>query len=241
MPPSPSLYFPGFRTAPARETKLLLSSLDQVSRVLEWARNAMQTDPHADLSRGGIYTTSTLYLDTEDLDVFHRRGSHGRHKYRVRRYDNGTLFLERKSKRGTAVKKRRTRISSSELGLLGRPSESFAWDGYWFLRRVRARTLKPVCQINYERAAFSSLDSGNPIRLTLDRQVSCRSTLDFTFEKQVPVPVLAGQAILELKYMGNLPGLFEELIYSLALGPQPVSKYRLSLRTLNALPGTVVR
>ena len=201
----------------------------------------MQADPHADPSRGGIYTTSTLYLDTADLDVFHRRGSHGRHKYRVRRYDNGTVFLERKSKWGTVVKKRRTRIPSCELGLLGRPSESFAWDGYWFLRRVRARTLKPVCQVNYERAAFSALAGGNPIRLTLDRQVSCRSTLDFAFETQAPVPVLAGQAILELKYMGNLPGLFEELIYSLALGPQPVSKYRLSLRTLNALPGTVVR
>ncbi len=44
-------------------------------------------------------------------DVFHRRGSFGRSKYRIRRYgDEDAFFLERKMRQPAVLAKRRTRL-----------------------------------------------------------------------------------------------------------------------------------
>ena len=91
-------------------------------QVREWARSELEADPHGEGPFGDEYRTTSLYFDTAEHDVFHRRGSFGRAKYRVRRYsEHDFVFLERKLRKPGFLFKRRTRtpigfsISSSGL------------------------------------------------------------------------------------------------------------------------------
>src|SRR5437899_9692609 len=78
--------------------------------VLEWARGRMSPDPNGSGDMNDGYQITSLYFDTEQFDVFARKGSFGRTKYRVRRYGpSDIVFLERKLKTGGLVTKRRPR------------------------------------------------------------------------------------------------------------------------------------
>src|SRR5437762_916719 len=80
----------------AYEIKFLVPT-EQALQVREWARGCMRPDPNSASGTGDCYRTTSLYYDTKELDVFHKRGSFGRCKYRVRRYDASPMvFLERK-------------------------------------------------------------------------------------------------------------------------------------------------
>jgi hypothetical protein len=90
---------PAFRSASGRSERLI-------------------ADPHGTGPHADEYRVSTLYLDTAGRDVFHRRGSYGRSKYRVRRYgDEPRVFLERKLRTASRLAKRRTDIPLDELTL----------------------------------------------------------------------------------------------------------------------------
>src|SRR6266705_2729617 len=81
-----------------REMKFLLSP-GLADDVLDWARARLDRDPHGGGPHGDTYQTTSLYFDTREFDVFHRRGSFGRSKYRIRRYGSADfIFLERKLK-----------------------------------------------------------------------------------------------------------------------------------------------
>lgn len=55
--------------------------------VLEWARAHLSPDPNAaNGEQNDAYQITSIYFDTEEYDVYHRNGSFGRSKYRVRRY-----------------------------------------------------------------------------------------------------------------------------------------------------------
>src|SRR5260221_10849107 len=86
------------------------------SEIREWARIRLAPDPHGGGSGGDQYRTASVYFDTAAFDVFHRRGSFGRSKYRVRRYGQGhVVFLERKLAKPGLVTKRRTRVALDVL------------------------------------------------------------------------------------------------------------------------------
>src|SRR5678809_703047 len=88
-------------------------------RIREWARKRLEADPHGTGPHADEYRVSTLYLDTAARDVFHRRGSYGRSKYRVRRYgEEPRVFLERKLRTGSRLAKRRTDIPLDSLHTL---------------------------------------------------------------------------------------------------------------------------
>ena len=206
--------------------------------VLAWAGKQLVADPHGNGSAQGSYRVNSLYFDTTDLDVYHRNGSYGRCKYRVRRYGReDAIFLERKLKTRGQVGKRRTRISNEELLLLDEIPGSSAWDGFWFQRRLLARRLGPQCQIAYDRAALVGMSSEGPIRLTVDRDVRAFPIKSLSVvDEGAWLPLLSGQCILELKYRLMMPALFASLIQELALNPQPVSKYRLSVQAFGWAP-----
>ena len=92
----------------AREIKFLLDA-SRARAVRDWARTHLTPDLHGAGPFGDEYATSTLYFDTDDFDVFHRRGSFGRSKYRVRRYGaSDVVFFERKLRTNGRLVKRRT-------------------------------------------------------------------------------------------------------------------------------------
>jgi hypothetical protein len=216
---SPSLGPPGGGEQPAFELKFLLSAAD-AGRVEAWARGRLTPDPHG---KAGTYRTTTLYLDTPLLDVYHKSPGYRRSKYRVRRYGAEDLaHLERKTRKGDRVRKRREVLPLAGLPRLLDPDGA----GTWFGPRVVGRLLRPACCVAYARTAYVGLTPGGPVRLTLDREVAGAPASGW----KVPAPVegrelLPGQAVLELKFRSALPGLFRELLGAQPARPAGRSKY----------------
>ena len=220
----------------ARELKFLvpLATADQVTA---WSRARLSPDPHGSGQFGDEYCTTSLYFDTDALDVYHRKGSFGRSKYRIRRYDAAQVaFLERKLRTKDVLTKRRTPVSLEALQRLGAASEAPAtWTGRWFQQRLEARRLRPTCQITYQRVARVVTTFDGPARLTVDHAVVARPAraAEFLPESAGGTTVLNGDAIVEIKFLGQPPAMFRELVETFALEPFTISKYRLSVETLS--------
>jgi hypothetical protein len=200
----------------------------------DWVRERLRPDPHGGGDAGDRYQVTSAYLDTAAFDVYRRNGSFARSKYRVRRYDDSdTVFLERKTKRGTRVCKRRSPIAMETLDALWRSRPEPSRAGYWFHRRVLGRALHPICYISYLRLARVGESGSGPIRLTLDENLRAWRAAGAGFEAMPAAAALAhDRLILELKYGSVMPALFKALIAEFAPVPQGISKYRLALPAL---------
>jgi hypothetical protein len=224
---SPSIQRSPGESVPAFELKFLLAEV-VAQQVEAWAAEHLERDVFAGPERGGSYQTTTLYLDTPGLDVFYRtRGFRGR-KYRLRRYgEDERVYLERKSRRGDRVKKRRCDVPLADLAIFPFDGAAVDWPGLWFRDRIGLRALQPVCRISYERTAFVQATSEGPVRLTLDRQIRGLPSAAWDLP---PVRdgrhILAGQVICEFKFRAGLPALFKDLIADLKIQPASISKYR---------------
>ncbi len=219
------------------ELKFLVSEA-MAEQIELWARQFLAFDPHADAALGNAYRIHSLYLDTAELDVYRRTPSYGRRKFRLRRYGTERgVFLERKTKAGERVRKRRTLIPDTELIRLQDATVEPSWPACWFQRRVQRRRLQPTCLITYDRVAHVGASGDTPMRLTLDRHIHCAASSDWatswaTSWRVAEPPgasllLLPGQVVLELKYRTVLPALFKRLVQEFNLRPRPASKYRL--------------
>src|ERR1039457_5039632 len=129
--------------ASASEIKFLLTPA-LAEQIRSWARTHLMPDPNAQGAHSDIYRITSLYFDTEQLDVFHRRGSYGRGKYRIRRYGQSEVsFLERKLRTRNQLTKRRAGVELGALERLTWAGPQRDWIGRWFHRRLLARTLGP--------------------------------------------------------------------------------------------------
>lgn len=229
---------PGFRVggtgAPSYELKFRIDAAKAES-ILDWARDRLEPDEHADPALDGAYLVHTLYLDTAALDVYHRAPSFRRRKFRVRRYGNDAVFhLEQKTRTGDRVSKRRTPVDGEVLDAMmtaaAVPAEA-AWT--WFHHRVADRRLGPVLRITYARKAFvGSASAGSP-RLTVDDAITAvREPAWSVGDAAGGTPILQTERILELKYQSSLPTPFKQAITMFALTPATLSKYRLAAAPL---------
>jgi hypothetical protein len=214
------------------ETKFLVDSSTGRS-IREWARMHLDPDPHGLGRHGDEYRISSLYFDTDAGDVFHRRASFGRAKYRVRRYgDAEVAYLERKLRKPGVLSKRRTPVALGALHCLDRHTPEPRWEGAWFHRRLLLRRQKPVCQISYLRIARAASTTDGPARLTLDDDLRAVTAREPRFLPEPGRAVLPRRMILELKYGHHLPAIFKRMVEDLKLAPRSASKYRLGMTTL---------
>jgi hypothetical protein len=205
-------------------------------RIRQWARTHLEADSHGSGPFGDEYETTTVYFDTQTFEVFHRRGSFGRAKYRIRRYaDADVVFLERKLRRPGMLVKRRTPVPVAARAGLSRVNGSDT--GRWFTRRLHARRLEPVCRLSYHRMARWLPDDPASPRLTLDAAVRASSVDVVRFDGEPGVPVLGRDQVLELKFRGPVPAVFKRLMSELVLRPETLSKYRAGVAALG-LAGT---
>lgn len=200
-------------------------------QIMEWGRSRLMPDPNAD--GGGAndgYQITSLYFDTEAFDVYHRKGSFGRSKYRIRRYGpSKTVFLERKLKTRGMVTKRRASVGIEELTRLENGEPDADWPGFWYHQRLQARRLRPICQIQYQRTARVAMTQNGPIRLTLDREIRTVPLQSLAFNDLAPgAPISDDQVIVEFKFRMGMPVLFKELVERFALNQKRISKYRLA-------------
>ncbi len=216
------------------EIKFLVSEAIGL-QVREWARTRLEADPHGTGPNGDEYRVSTLYLDTAARDVFNRRGSYGRSKYRVRRYgEESRVFLERKLRTSSRLAKRRTDIPLGSLHLL-KNQDVDGHDGTtWFRKRVFMRQLEPVCRVTYLRTARFAMTPEGRMRMTLDYALAASPADTFALgvDGHGPASLLAGHMILELKYRGTMPAVFKELADTFAISPGRASKYRVAADAL---------
>jgi hypothetical protein len=224
----------------ASELKFLLDKA-LAGQVRAWARARLERDPHGTGPHGDEYLTTSLYFDTDARDVFYRRGSFGRAKYRVRRYGSlETVFLERKLRTSGMLVKRRTLMPIDVLSRLALEVGDSAWPGDWFHRRLLARRLRPACQVSYLRMArFGPVAGQGAARLTLDERLAVAAIEAAHFNGALGMPFLDDRVILELKFRGPLPALFKHLIEEFALAAQPASKYRFGMSALGLSPAAV--
>lgn len=225
----------------SRETRIRAAEIkflvDPVlgNKVRDWARANLDPDPHGKGSTRDQYGITSVYFDTGNLDVFFRRRSFGRCKFRARRYgDSDAVFLERKLTRPGLVTKRRTLvpIEVASHNLNGSVSER-GWPGEWFERRLKVRQLVPISQVSYTRTArVIPAENGGMHRLTLDEDIRVVPADSLAFAAGTGAPVLADQVILEMKYSRGFPEAFQRLIDEFALVPESASKYRLGLAIL---------
>lgn len=207
-----------------------------------WARGELAADSHGSGAYADEYTITSLYYDTDALDVLHRRGSYGRAKYRVRRYGTTALaFLERKMRTKALLAKRRTAISLDDLEVLQEQEPVEGWAGAWFHDRIRARRLQPLVQVAYARMAREMTGPYGVVRLTVDDELKAVPSFDCEFLNAAGRPVLHDRAIVEIKYRRALPAKFRTLIDTHRLVPARISKYRLAQDALrpNAVPSPI--
>lgn len=204
------------------ELKVVLSK-PEAERVQAWAAERLSPDPFGD--EAGVYEVRTLYLDSPQMEIYHRLGEDRGTKFRVRRYgEEGQVWLERKRRRGDRVKKRRARWPLGELSRLlsgsGAPAE---WAGS-FQNAVCNRDLAPVLLVVYPRSAFAGEDSA---RLTLDWGVKVwrMGPDDDPFDPPGDPVEVTDDVILELKYDGTMPPVFDELLKMLDRDTSGFSKY----------------
>jgi hypothetical protein len=214
------------------ETKLLVDAR-LGDEIRAWARGRLGPDPHGSGAFRDQYGVTSVYLDTEAHDVYHRRGSYGRSKYRIRHYENDqAAFLERKLRTRLRLTKRRTRIPLESIAGLRLDNPDPTHPAYWFFRRVTLRRLGPVCVIRYARTARMADTSEGPVRMTLDTSVVASPTSLVTLNAGQVRPLVEGSMILELKYSGVFPRLFKDLVDEFHLTPRSASKYRFAVQTL---------
>ena len=214
------------------ETKLVVDARI-ADDIRAWARERLGPDPNGGGPFRDQYGVVSVYLDTDAHDVYHRRGSYGRSKYRIRHYESDTsAFLERKLRTRLRLTKRRTRIPLEAVSnlLLDHPDPTHP--AHWFFRRVTLRKLHPVCVIRYARTARMAETSEGPVRMTLDANVAASPTTVVTLHTGPSYPLVEGKIILELKYSGVFPRLFRDLVDEFHLTPRPASKYRFAVQTL---------
>lgn len=188
----------------------------------------LHADPNADPKLGGAYQVASLYCDTPRLDVFHRVGNHRNRKFRLRRYgDSRSIFLERKTRRGSRVSKQRAVISMDELERMDAALIDADWPGEWFRRQIGKRELGPVCLISYKRTAFFGECQGCPIRLTFDREVRAAPANGWNVGAvDDGISVLPAAVVCEFKFCGAMPTVFREVVAEFGLMACGVSKYR---------------
>ena len=225
--------------AAACEIKFLIDER-LAAPIRAWARTTLKADPHGSGPFGDAYRTSTVYFDTRQLDVFHRRHSFGRAKYRVRRYGSSELvFFERKLRKPGVLIKRRTLDDIATMARLDEDRADSAWPAHWFHRRLLVRRLQPVCQVTYDRMARVQNTPEGFVRLTLDDGLRVAPASEPRFASDDGRPFLERHAIVELKYHARVPALFRRLIQEFALKPQTASKYRLGLAALGCADATL--
>jgi len=218
----------------AREVKFVVS-VPTAGEIRDWARTMLDPDPHAGGHHGDEYRTTSVYFDTAALDVFHRRGSYGRSKYRLRRYGSAPhVFLERKLRADDRVTKWRTPVELRELERLDvlHADAAAEWSGRWFHQRVLIRRLQPTCEVSYDRTARVTMTETGPARLTIDEHVEVRPAYRAAFLGGDGAIVIERDVVVELKFRAYMPLVFKQLVETFALTPRAVSKYRLSVAAL---------
>jgi hypothetical protein len=228
------------------ECKYLVSEL-LLPELRAFLRPFTQPDAFAARYPTYRYPVCSLYLDSDDLLLYHQvvRGEKKRFKLRVRTYSDDPdtpAYFEVKSKVDAIVHKRRAAVDRrravellsqgwapylSDLGVDDRE------DLDEFLQHAMLVGARPVLRVKYQREAYQGTGD-EPTRLTIDTELVHAVTLgpDFahTSGRWARTPI--GGCVIEIKFTERFPWWIQELVRTFGLRQRAVPKYALSAEHL---------
>jgi len=207
-------------------------------RIISLIEPYMELDPFSQKQETKSYLVRSLYLDTLDRRFYNEKlaGLHTRKKLRIRGYNdnNSEVFLEIKRRYNNIIVKQRAQIEFENLPYI---LDGYGWykaegknrmeaetiNNFTYLKRILG--LEPLVLITYDREAYmGAFDSR--ARLTFDRNLRCLPGKNTAlFYPGADWLTVTNRCILELKFDGELPFFFRQLIRRLSLRAEAISKY----------------
>jgi SPX domain protein involved in polyphosphate accumulation len=188
------------------------------------------------------YSVHSLYLDSNELDIYLRtvNGDKNRYKLRIRYYDeNGSpaLYFEVKQRTDNIISKTRSKVRRDSLTrLLGgdapqmedlfEPTKDNLRKLDFFCRLRNSIDAQPMSQVSYRREAWLPSD-GNSARVTFDRDVRSGADREAKMSTETShLPCIFGpQVILELKFTDRFPDWMRDLVREFHLVQVSAAKY----------------
>jgi hypothetical protein len=217
-------------------------SADAAVRMREFVRLYLVPDEYSEGKPDYSYHNHSIYLDSEDLQLFWDviNSNKNRYKLRIRYYDDNPetpVFFEIKRRMNDAILKKRAAVrrSAVEQLLAGHmpeaqhlfypsPASFDAVQEFCYLKEdLRA---SPKIHVAYRREAWVSV-ADNSVRVSFDREVC--SAPHFTGETTTRIEnyrmPFEPDVILELKFTGRFPNWFREMVEVFGVMQLGAAKY----------------
>ncbi len=221
--------------------RIAASTVEAVRRFIQ---PFVRPDSFATCRPGLRYPVGSLYLDSQDLRLYHQTvaGEKQRFKLRVRTYsdDPGSrAFFEVKQKANNVVHKRRAGLTREQaaavldqrpLDFLDDLAPGRRDDLQFFNHHAGLVSARPVIRVRYMREAYEAIGR-EPARVTLDSELMHAVTLggNLSHADGAWVATPLDGVILEIKFTERFPWWIQELVRAFGLRQQSVPKYVLSL------------
>ena len=185
------------------------------------------------------YPISSLYLDSNTLDLFNETIDKkvNRFKLRIRCYDDNPespCFFEIKRRFNTVIVKDRARAEKCSIAnILQNPcflpcnntnsDEEILKQFQFYARMIN---IKPIVLVKYMRQAYEG-DTSNRVRITFDRNLSFKTVNQPKLQvnglgwQNVPMDFV----VLEIKFTENYPAWLSEMVKMFDLKQTSMSKY----------------
>lgn len=197
-------------------------------RVRDFVRCYLGIDEYGVGKPNFSYPVHSLYLDTDNLEIYWRtvNGDKNRYKLRLRYYSDHPdtpVFFEIKRRMKDVILKQRGGVKQDAVPLLlsghlpgdehmisKNPSSLVAVQR--FCQLMAELGARPKSHIYYKREAYVA--DNDEVRVTMDRDVYSEPNLDPKIKIKMTKPVhsYAGFVILELKFTNRFPNWFRELV-----------------------------
>jgi hypothetical protein len=209
------------------ELKYLIDE-GMAGRVRDFVRCYLSMDEFSDGQPNHSYAVHSLYLDSDNLEIYWRtvNGDKNRYKLRLRYYSDHPdtpVFFEIKRRMKDIILKQRGGVKQSAVPLLlaghfPAPEHMISKSPgglvavQRFCQLMAGVQAKPRSHIFYQREAYVSDD--DEVRVTMDRDVYSEPNLEPRIKVKMTRPAHAfkGFVILELKFTNRFPNWFRELV-----------------------------
>jgi len=209
------------------ELKYLVSE-ETALMVRDFVRSYLDFDEYSVGKPNYSYPVHSLYLDSDDLQLYWEtiNGNKNRYKLRLRYYSthpDAPVFFEIKRRVNNCIMKQRGGVRQDAVATLLKghlpqmdhlvskaPSHLSALQN--FCQLATSIHARPKVHIFYMREAYVSDD--DQVRVTVDRRVFGEANLDYSISTEMHTPARAfpDLVILELKFTNRFPDWFRELV-----------------------------
>ena len=223
------------------ELKYLIT--DRVAlRIRDFVSSYLEIDEYGASKPNLSYPVHSLYLDSDDLKIYHQtiNGTRNRFKLRLRFYDDRAetpIFFEIKRRVNNCILKQRGAVRRGAVnwllaGHLPEPSHLISQEPKQLVALQRFSLLanllhaKPKAHVAYEREAWMS-PHDNSVRVTLDRSMTCEPRFSSVAGTRLESPVYTygKNVILELKFTDRFPDWFRDMVRVFDLMQYSAAKY----------------